>query len=193
VKRPLLPTPFELVWVPLGAALAAVGSLIQVSLPSTLSFQAGGLAQPGYTFSFQLLGLLLAGFMAGGRAAGLSQVLYLALGLSGLHIFTDGGGTSYIQQPTFGYLLGFVPGAWLCGLLSDRFKQPTIGRMAVAGLTGMVVVHVVGIAFLLVRGPWQQPFGSLLLQYSLYVWLGQLVVLLVATILASGLRRIMLY
>ena len=38
----------------------------------------------------------------------LSILLYIGIGLSGLPVFSGGGGIGYIFSPTFGYLAGFV-------------------------------------------------------------------------------------
>lgn len=54
--------------------------------------------------------------MVGGRnAAAYAQIAYVIMGLFKLPIFYQGGSFDYIQYPSFGYILGFIPGAWLCG------------------------------------------------------------------------------
>ena len=77
------------------AALVAAGAFIRIpigTVPVTLQFV------------FANLAALLLGVKWGTLAIG----LYIALGLVGVPIFTAGGGFTYVLQPTFGYLLGFL-------------------------------------------------------------------------------------
>ena len=76
-------------------ALTAVGAFIKIPVGPT-------------PISAQLLFIALAGMILGPYWGALSQVLYVALGLAGLPIFTGGGGISYIYSPSFGFLLGFI-------------------------------------------------------------------------------------
>lgn len=59
-------------------------------------------------FTLQTLAAMLAGILIKRWAGVSSQVLYIALGLMGLPIFSQGGGIGYIFNPTFGYIL-FLP------------------------------------------------------------------------------------
>lgn len=66
--------------------------------------------------SLQTLAVVMLGGALGGRWAGLSLLVYLALGAAGLPVFADGaGGISHFSGPTAGYLAGFVLGAWIAG------------------------------------------------------------------------------
>lgn len=80
------------------AALTAVGAFITIPVPPV-------------PFSLQIFFAILAGALLGSRQGAMSIVIYLLLGLCGLPVFTKGAGLSYLLQPTFGYLLGFVPAA----------------------------------------------------------------------------------
>ena len=60
--------------------------------------------------TLQYLFTAMAGLLLGRRWGALSQAVYVLLGLVGLPIFTMGGGFGYVFQPTFGFLLGLIPG-----------------------------------------------------------------------------------
>lgn len=92
----------ELVLFSLFTALTAIGAFIRVPVPLC-------------PFTLQLLFTTLSGLILGSRKGAASVAVYVALGLSGVPVFTQGGGPGYIFQPTFGYLLGFIAGAWLVG------------------------------------------------------------------------------
>jgi biotin transport system substrate-specific component len=75
--------------------------------------------------SFQVGAVLLTGCVGGKNAAALSQIAYLILGLALFQVFefpvfTQGGGLSYVREPGFGYLMGFVPAGWVCGYLAFK-------------------------------------------------------------------------
>lgn len=77
----------------------------------------------------------------------MAQIAYLTLGLSGFQVFAQGGGLHYLSQPTFGYLLGFVPGAWLCGFLA--FGKPLrLEQLLSSCLGGLLAIHLTGILYL---------------------------------------------
>jgi biotin transport system substrate-specific component len=143
--------------------------------------------------TMQIGAVLLTGCLGGRNAAVLSQVVYIVLGLSGFGVFYQGGGLSYLQSPAFGYLLGFIPGAGICGTLA--FRQPSsIERLAVSCLAGLATIHAVGIIYLtLVSLPKFNTIGTALMQYSLQVLPGQLVVVCAAAVLAASIRRVLFY
>ena len=59
--------------------------------------------------SLQTLFSVLSGLLLGPVWGPVSQLLYFALGLTGLPMFIYGGGLLYaVEQPTFGYLLGMI-------------------------------------------------------------------------------------
>jgi biotin transport system substrate-specific component len=59
-------------------------------------------------FTLQTLAAMLAGVLLRKWEGTASQVLYIAIGLVGLPVFSQGGGLGYIFNPTFGYIL-FLP------------------------------------------------------------------------------------
>lgn len=117
------------------AALTAVGAFIKIPAPLA-------------PITMQTLFCILAGLMLGPWLGALSQVLYVLLGLVGLPIFTAGGGPMYVLQPTFGYLVGLIPGAFLCGLISRRARKFSFPFALLASLACMFTVYLVGVPYL---------------------------------------------
>jgi biotin transport system substrate-specific component len=135
----------------------------------------------------------------GGRTAGvLTQVAYILIGLLWLKVFNDGGGIEYIQKPTFGYLLGFIPGAWICGWLAFR-RAAQLEYLGISCLCGLLTIHFVGIIYLTLFHliNWQQLGEGKLFEaianYSIYPFISQLVLGCAATSIAFILRRVMFY
>ena len=44
-----------------------------------------------------------------------SQFVYVGIGLAERPVFTQGGGVGCFLQPTFGYLIGYMTGAFVVG------------------------------------------------------------------------------
>lgn len=109
-----------------------------------------GLAVP---ITLQTFGVMLTGIVLGARRGALALLLYVAVGLAGLPVFSGGtGGLAVVAKPSFGYIVGFVLAAALVGFLVTRFA----GRLsparrywaifACATVTSLVAIHPLGIA-----------------------------------------------
>ena len=124
----------EVVLFGLFTALIAIGAFIRVPVPVC-------------PFTLQLLFTTLAGLILGSRNGAFSVALYVLLGLAGVPVFTEGGGPSYIFQPTFGYLIGFVVGAWVTGKLSEMAGDFSFGKTLFASIAGLLVVYLFGMVY----------------------------------------------
>ena len=123
----------QLVRTALFAALTAVGAFLKIPLgPSAITLQ----------FFFTAM----AGCLLGSGCGALSQLIYVALGLLGLPVFTAGGGFSYVLHPTFGFLLGLIPCAFVIGKLAKR--PLTFWRTALSMLAGLVVLYAIGVPYM---------------------------------------------
>ena len=96
----------------------------------------------------QTLGVLLAGTALGWRRAGAALVLYAAAGLAGVPWFA-GHASGYVGA-SFGYVLGFIAAAILCGYLAERGADRSVLRSVPAMLAGEVVIYAIGVTWLAV-------------------------------------------
>ena len=90
--------------------------------------------------------VVLAGLMLGGKKGAFSVLGFVLLGLTGVPVFTHGGGISYVLQPTFGFMLGYIFAALIIGGISSSGK-PTVRRYTMAGLCGLAAVYGVGLVY----------------------------------------------
>ncbi|MEN9224230.1 MAG: biotin transporter BioY [Thermostichus sp. HHBFW_bins_43] len=214
MRSGLLLTPLEWLWTAIGVILTILGTLTQLSFPPELP----GLG--GYSFSLQIGGMLLTACLAGPVAAVYAQIVYLGLGLAGLQVFAQGGGWQYLYQPTFGYLLGFLPGAWVCGTIAFRQRDPKPSRrvrqrrlslpaateisaqrippvrlqeLGSGSLAALVLVHLTGIIYLLATQTWDGELLGLIQLYSGYTLPGQMIVASFVSVVALLLRRLLLF
>ncbi len=191
--------PFEFLWAIIGVLLTIGGTFLEafVTDPSWL-WQRETVEVHSLGVTYQIGAVLLVGCLGGKNAAAMSQIAYLALGLTVLPVFSEGGGIDYLKEPTFGYLLGFVPGGWICGFLAFK-ALPKLELLAFSCLCGLLTIHSVGLIYLtltsLIHGVIAP--GILLSEaiekYSLQPLPGQLAVSCAVTVLSYILRRLMFY
>ena len=196
-----LPFPQELLWALLGLLLTIFSTFFA---PSTTNFpwdwSEQGVQFQSLGVTFQVGAVLLTGCLGGKNAGALSQIAYVLVGLFWLPVFAQGGGIEYWQEPTFGYILGFIPGAWLCGWLAFR-RRAKLETLAFSALAGLCVIHLFGLVYLLglsYLSPSDSPLSlatlpTAMAHYSLAPLLGQLVIVCAAATIAYILRQILFY
>lgn len=188
----------ELLWALIGLLLTIGGTFLpaSVAVPSRdWGHQALQMYALGITYQFGA-GLLV-GCVAGKNPATLSQVAYVLLGLTPwFPIFSKGGGLGYLAEPSFGYILGFIPGAWICGYLAFK-AVPKLEILLLSCLTGLLSIHLTGLLYLgglrLLGVVKSVDFMQLLLKFSVEALPGQFAVVCAVTLLAYGLRRLLFY
>lgn len=188
----------ELLWALIGLLLTIGGTFLpaSVAVPSRdWGHQALQMYALGITYQFGA-GLLV-GCVAGKNPATLSQVAYVLLGLTPwFPIFSKGGGLGYLAEPSFGYILGFIPGAWICGYLAFK-AVPKLEVLLLSCLTGLLSIHLTGLLYLgglrLLGVVKSVDFMQLLLKFSVEALPGQFAVVCAVTLLAYGLRRLLFY
>jgi biotin transport system substrate-specific component len=190
----------EFLWAFIGLLLTIGGTFLEASVTALpWHWSESGIPIHSLGVTYQIGAVLLVGCLGGKNAGALSQIAYLALGLTWFPVFSQGGGFAYLKLPSFGYLLGFVPGAWICGYLAFR-QPPKLESLAFSCLCGLLVIHLVGVAYLvgthyivLASTETISPIVPDIQKYSLDPIPGQLALVCAATVLAFILRRIMFY
>ena len=97
----------------------------------------------------QTLAVVVVAASLGPRRALASMGLYLLLGLVGLPFYSEGGhGLTVVAGATGGYLIGFLPAAWLVGLAARRGADRRWWSAVPLFLAGQAVVFAVGVPWL---------------------------------------------
>ncbi|MBQ9393043.1 MAG: biotin transporter BioY [Oscillospiraceae bacterium] len=122
-----------LLFTALFAALTAVGAFLKIPLGHS-------------SITLQFLFTAMAGILLGRRWGALSQLVYVLVGLVGVPVFTMGGGLGYVLQPTFGFLLGLIPCAWLIGWMSRRRTGAV--WLAASCAAGLGALYLVGLPYM---------------------------------------------
>ena len=119
----------------LGAALVAIAAQIAIPLPGT-----------PVPMTLQPLAVLLVGGLLGPGLGASAMLFYLALGAAGLPVFTPFGlpGVARLLGPTGGYLLAYPVAAFVVGRIAGDGRR--LARLAFAALAGIVLIHLGGLA-----------------------------------------------
>jgi biotin transport system substrate-specific component len=94
----------------------------------------------------QTLGVLIAGTALGSKRGAGAMTLYGLAGLAGVPWFA-GHSSGYVGA-SFGYIVGFVLSAALCGFLAERGADRSLATSVPAMVTGEVVMYAMGIIWL---------------------------------------------
>jgi biotin transport system substrate-specific component len=150
----------SLVLAALCAALTAAGAFIKIPIPPY-----------PVPMTLQTFFVFLAGMLLSPSAAFMSQAAYVVLGLVGVPVFTGGGGIGYVLNPTFGYLLAFMPAAALISfftrkyLLNEKKLRFYAGALLTVVGTGLFGVVYMALIYAFYIGE------PLTFSYALYIFL----------------------
>jgi biotin transport system substrate-specific component len=128
----------EIVLVVTGSILIALAAQFYFPLPFS------PVPITGQTFAVLLLAALY-----GHNRGGLTVLTYLILGIAGRPVFASGTfGIATIIGPTGGYLVGFLPAAYIVGFLSKKGWDRKVWTAATSMIIGNVVIYLAGITWL---------------------------------------------
>lgn len=130
----------DMVRVSLFAALtAALGLLPRLDIPL-----AGGVP-----VTLQTLGVMMAGVFLGARLGLAAVALFIFVLLLGAPLLAGGrGGLGVLFAPSAGYLIGWLPGAFVTGWLMGGHRGTFLRALLACLIGGVVVIHLAGIAVL---------------------------------------------
>lgn len=143
----------------------------------------------GVPITAQTLGVMLAGAILGPWLGALSVTVLLALVAAGLPLLAGGrGGAAVFVGPTVGYMIGWIFGAMVIGLIVHLGgRKPVWWRTLIAMLVGgIAVVYAFGIPLL--SAITHMPFADAVLTNLVFIP-GDLIKAVIATLVVSTLVR----
>ncbi|NJN73536.1 MAG: biotin transporter BioY [Limnothrix sp. RL_2_0] len=203
-KATKVSVPNQFLWALIGVLLTIGGTFIEARITANAPWrwwsEQGGvnIVTNSLGVYCQVAAVLLTGCLGGKNAGILSQIAYIFIGLFWLPVFSQGGKLAYVMEPTFGYILGFVPAAGICGWLAFQYVL-SIESLALSGFCGLLSMHVCGIVYLtsmtlLEKMPLDGlTLGAAIALYTLNPFGGQLVLVCGVALVAYCLRRILFY
>lgn len=116
---------------------AVIGILAQITIPLPLVPITG-----------QTLAIGLAATILGKRYGTLSVLVYIMLGIIGVPVFSMmESGLGVVFGPTGGYIVGFIPAAFIIGWYMERFGL-TMTHAVTANVIGMIITLTFGAVWL---------------------------------------------
>lgn len=95
--------------------------------------------------SLSTFGVMLAGGFLGYRYGTLSIVIYLLLGAVGVPVFSMmRGGAALITGPSGGFIIGYLPMAFLTGYIAERLKY-SFAHLVLGGIAGTAACYLCGV------------------------------------------------
>jgi biotin transport system substrate-specific component len=119
----------------LAAVIGVLGLLPNIILPIAA----------GVPITAQTLGVMLAGIVLGPRHGALAVLLFIFVVILGAPLLAGGrGGLGILFGPSVGFLIGFIPAAYVTGALMARMKgMPVFAAALLAAIGGGIVVEYV--------------------------------------------------
>lgn len=124
-------------------ALLVVGAACLVGLMAQLSIHLSFTPVP---ITGQTFGVLLSGTVLGWRRGAAAMALYAVAGVAGVPWFADHA-HGYVGA-SFGYVVGFVLCAGLCGYLAQRGADRSVLKSVPAMVAGEIVIYLCGVTWL---------------------------------------------
>ena len=157
-----------------------LGFSVLTAICARIAFYIGPVPITGQTFA-----VLLAGALLGSRRGALSQLTYLGIGATGIPFWfapmTPLGAAAFLG-PTGGYLIGFVPAAFVVGLLAEQGWDRRFWTTACAMLAGTAVIYLFGLTWITHYVP-----ASTVLEVGLYPFIpGDMAKLVLAALALSS-------
>lgn len=133
--------PIELTLVGVFVAIAVVAVYVSMVMPGVMIL--------GANVAISLLPFVsvLTGALLGKRLGATAMFVYMLLGLVGLPVFADAtGGVGAIFKATFGFIPGFIVGAYVSGWIVE--KKQTLSRFLIATSVALIPLYIIGIIYM---------------------------------------------
>ena len=179
-QAPARSTTVDLALVAALAAVIAVCSILPAINVSTFA-----------PITLQTFGVLLAGALLGARRGPLAVLLWISVGAAGLPVFANGkSGLPVLVGPTGGYIVGFVLGTALLGLVVQRLARQGQSTNPLAiilgGIAALLVIHAAGIIGLNLRAGLDWAAAA---KVDAAFWIGDILKLVATGLVAAAVHR----
>ena len=145
--------------------------------------------------NWQIQGLFLTSLICGPEIGTICAISYLIIGLFYLPVFHGGGSIGYILTHEFGYLLGFIPAGWSCGVLSKRKSEANLIYYSFYTFLSLCILHITGLIYLIfgkLFWNWSDNLSDLILINTFIPFPTQLLLCIAISLLSILLKRILI-
>jgi len=125
------------------ASLVLAGVAL-VALLAKVSFWIGPVPITGQT-----LGVIIVGAALGARRGAAALTTYMLIGLAGAPVFAGpAAGPAYVLSPSFGFILGFIPAAFVAGWFAERAWDRKPWLAFVGFVSASIVPFLIGLPYM---------------------------------------------
>ncbi|MFV0374890.1 biotin transporter BioY [Microbacterium sp.] len=129
--------------IAMDAALVLAGVGL-VALLAKVSFFIGPVPISGQT-----LGVIVVGAALGSRRGAVSLTTYMLAGLAGAPIFAGPvAGPAYVLSPSFGFIVGFIPAAFVAGWFAERAWDRSPWLAFVGFISASIIPFLFGVPYM---------------------------------------------
>lgn len=131
--------------------LPGIVTIPEKLITDPINFFNSGFSLKQFALSFNYLPqvpvALFIGALLGPRHGTFAVILYILIALLGYPVFSMGGGFDYITNPSFGYIIGFIFGAYIVG----KNLEHNVSTLSIflSSVIGVLTIHIIGILFLM--------------------------------------------
>lgn len=162
-----------MVFTAIAAALICVASPFSIPMPGLVPLSLG-------TFAIYLCGALL-----GGKRATVAVAVFILIGAVGLPVFTGfTGGFAKLLGVTGGYIIGYIPLAFITGIFAEKFKNVLL--MPAGMVLGTAALYAFGTAWFMISTG--SGLGAALMSCVVPFLIGDGIKIALATVIAKPLR-----
>ncbi|MFN8190881.1 MAG: biotin transporter BioY [Nocardioidaceae bacterium] len=119
-----------------GAVFTGLAAQVSIPLPNT-----------PVPLTLQTFAVLLTGTALGPTLGALSMILYVGAGVAGVPWFAEQ--SSGYSMASFGYLIGFIAAAYVCGALARRAVDRKVLGAVASMVLGNVIIYAFGVPVLM--------------------------------------------
>lgn len=125
------------------ASLVLAGVAL-VALLAKVSFWIGPVPITGQT-----LGVIVVGAALGARRGAAALTTYMLIGLAGLPVFAGpAAGPAYALSPSFGFVLGFIPAAFVAGWFAERAWDRKPWLAFIGFIAASIIPFLIGVPYM---------------------------------------------
>ncbi len=125
--------------------LMMIGANIVYWIPALKITYAGG----EVPLTLQTFFAILAGLLLGKKLGAFSMIVYIAIGICGVPVFSEmKSGPMQLLLPTGGFLLSFILVAYVAGLVVEKFNKESLYVYITGAAIGLMINYGIGTPFM---------------------------------------------
>ena len=100
-----------------------------------------------YKYIPQIPVILFVASMLGRKYSFIAISLYIILGLFFIPIFALGGGLSYMFKYTFGFIIAYIPSAFIISTILCKYNN--FKSYVQSAIVGVLIIHIIGVIYMI--------------------------------------------